>query len=64
MSEEAVGQRSTGDRGEIQGEAKTTDVMSILWGGYHSGVYDGTSDAYEQDGSSDLLEQASGQSVR
>ena len=49
MSEEAVGQRSTGDRGEIKKEAKTTDVMPRLWGGDHSGVYDGTSEADEQD---------------
>ena len=64
MSEEAVGQRSIGDRGEIKREAKTTDVMPRLWVGDHSGVYDGISEADEQDRSSDLLEIAAGQSVR
>ena len=51
-----------GEGDEIQGEAKTADVMPRLQGGAHNGVYDGTSESDAQDGFSDQVEPAADQS--
>ena len=55
MLEDVVGRQSTGNGGNVQGEAKKEDDMSRLRGGAHNRVYDNTLEEDVQDVAINIL---------